>query len=100
MVVRSLSEAEKMRQVPGIVYVDGSAGRRAHVEGTGLDVFEIIKTYCNLDRDAAVLGAVYDWLTPQQVQTALTFYDRFPVEVDQRLELERQVWTERFGRNS
>ncbi len=100
MVARSLSEAEKMRQMPGIVYVDGPAGRRAHVDGTGLDVFEIIKTYCNLGRDAAALDAVYDWLAPEQVQAALSFYDRFPAEVDQRLELERQVWTQRFGTNS
>jgi uncharacterized protein (DUF433 family) len=97
VVARSLSEAEKMRRVPGIVYVDGPVGRRAHVEGTGLDVFEIIKVYQCVAGDTAKLAAVYDWLTPAQLQVAIEFYRLFPAEIDERLERECRVWQKRFG---
>ena len=97
MVARSLTEAEKMRQVPGIVYVDGLAGRRAAIDGTGLDVFELIKTYKNIGDDPEGLASVYDWLTPEQIQAALTFYRLFPAEIDARLHREHEVWVRRFG---
>jgi hypothetical protein len=45
MITALLTEALKMRRVPGIVMVDGPTGRRAVVAGSGLDVWEIIATW-------------------------------------------------------
>ena len=54
MPARSMSEAERMKKVPGIIFVEGPAGRRARVGGTGLEVFEIVDALgsCNGDRAA------------------------------------------------
>jgi hypothetical protein len=38
MTTKLLSEAEKMRRVQGIDYVDGATDRHAHVTGSGSDV--------------------------------------------------------------
>jgi uncharacterized protein (DUF433 family) len=47
----ALAEVEKMRRVPGIIFVDGVTGRRACISGTGLQVWEVIKHYRALDND-------------------------------------------------
>jgi uncharacterized protein (DUF433 family) len=88
MATETLSEAEKMRRVPGIGFMDGALGRRAHMAGSGIDVWEVIKTYRNLDWDYASLVEYYDWLTPAQVHAALDYYYAFPEEIDERLALE------------
>jgi uncharacterized protein (DUF433 family) len=95
MVVRTGSEAEKTRRVPGVVFVDGPAGRRPHVEGSGLDVFEVIKTYHKVRGDEARLAAAYDWLAPHQLEAALRFYRLFPAEIDAWLAVEAAVTPER-----
>ena len=82
------SEAEKLRAVPGIVFADGAAGRRARIVGTGIEVFEIIKAYRQMDCDLAQLRIAYDWLTSEQLQAALTYAVTFPEEIEQRLKLE------------
>ena len=38
-----LEVALRTQTYPGIVFVRGPAGRRAHLAGTGLDVWEVIK---------------------------------------------------------
>jgi hypothetical protein len=40
-----LREAVRMRQVPGIVVMNGPVGRRTSIAGTGLDVWEVIATF-------------------------------------------------------
>ncbi len=90
MTARVLSEQEKMRQVPGIVYMDGALGRRAHVAGTGCDVFEVIKDW-RLHHDMTRLAAGFDWFTPEQLDAALRFYALFPGEIDARLKLEDEM---------
>src|SRR5437867_731128 len=95
MVVRSVSESEKMRRVPGIVYVDGPAGRRARVEGSGADVVDVIRTYRKVSGDETRLSTAYHWLTPQQLQAALQFYSLFPAEIDDWLADEATITPER-----
>ncbi|MGI8552778.1 MAG: hypothetical protein ACR2PL_18615 [Dehalococcoidia bacterium] len=46
-----IHEAAKLRRVPGIVYADGPAGRRARVAGSGIEVFEVIRTYHRVDNE-------------------------------------------------
>jgi hypothetical protein len=40
-----LQEAIKMRRCPGIIFAEGTSGRRARVAGTGIEVWEVIATY-------------------------------------------------------
>ena len=86
-----LGEAERIRRVPGIVFVDGAAGRRARVAGTGLDVFEIVKTLREVDGDLSRLHEAYSWLSEAQLQAALTYTKEYPVEIEQRLDLEERL---------
>src|SRR5438874_2323298 len=97
MVAKTYSEAEKMRQVPGVTYMDGAVGRRAHLVGTGLDVWEIIQTYLQAGRSEAVIADVWEHMTPEQIHAALDFYALFPEEIDERLRLEAETWNELFG---
>jgi uncharacterized protein (DUF433 family) len=46
---------------------------------------------CGRDYDELVQN--FDWLTDAQVRAALSYYARYPSEIDKRLERERQ-WTE------
>lgn len=41
LAARYLQESLISEEYPGIVFVEGPAGRRAHLSGTGLDVWEV-----------------------------------------------------------
>ena len=45
-----LEEAIKMRRCPGILFAEGTTGRRARVAGTGIEVWEVIATYRSVNR--------------------------------------------------
>jgi uncharacterized protein (DUF433 family) len=81
-------EAERARRVPGIIFVDGPAGRRARIAGTGVDVFEVIRDYLEADKSRDILETTYDCLTPAQLDAALGYYAAYPEEIDARLALE------------
>lgn len=87
-----LEEALRMRRAPGVVFVDGPAGRRAAVAGTGLDVWEIVATWRAAAKDFGQLRQSYGWLTEPQLRAALAYYELYPHEIDARLEREAQ-WT-------
>jgi uncharacterized protein (DUF433 family) len=96
-----LSEAIKMRRVPGILFADGATGRRARVGGTGIEVFEIIDVYELFGRDRDRLGKEFDWLTSHQLDAAVSYYEAFPEDIKPRLKTEEQaraeletLWTE------
>jgi uncharacterized protein (DUF433 family) len=76
-----LTEEEKMRRVPGIIFVDGVGGRRARVAGTGLEVFEIIHGYESVDEDLERLLESFHWLKAEQILAALHYYREFPDEI-------------------
>ncbi|MHB8574942.1 MAG: DUF433 domain-containing protein, partial [Dehalococcoidia bacterium] len=97
VVAKVLTEAEKMQQIPGIWYMDGPAGRRAHVDHCSLDVWEIVRDYLAAGRDEARTLRGLDWVTPAQLHTALDFYAAFPEEIDTRLGQERETWIKLFG---
>ena len=92
MTTELLEEGIRMRRVPGIAFVDGPAGRRAVVAGTGLDVWEVIVTWREGDQSDEALRQSYPWLTEAQRRAALAYYEVYPVEIDARLEREAQ-WT-------
>ena len=92
MITALLTEALKMRRVPGIVMVDGPTGRRAVVAGSGLDVWEIIATWQACGQDERQLAQNYPWLTQPQLRAALAYYALYPDEIEARLAREHQ-WT-------
>lgn len=87
-----LTEAVRMRRVPGIVFGDGPTGRRAVVAGSGIDVWEVIATWQEGNRDFEQLRRNYDWLGEAQLRAALRYYELYPEEIEARLERERR-WT-------
>ncbi len=48
--------------------------RRARIQGTGIDVFEVIKSYRPVGEAWERVRAAYTWLTEEQSRAALTFY--------------------------
>lgn len=78
-------EAERMRRVPGIVFRDGTCGRVPCIVGTGLEVWEIVRGYRQVDEDFARLQYGYDWLSAEQLQAALHYASLYPDEVNARI---------------
>lgn len=87
-----LDEALRMRRAPGVIFVDGPAGRRAAVAGTALDVWEIVATWRAAAEDFGELRQSYAWLTEPQLRAALAYYEHYPQEIDARLQREAE-WT-------
>jgi uncharacterized protein (DUF433 family) len=87
-----LTEAIRMRRVPGVVFADGPSGRRAVVVGTGIDVWEVVAAWMAGDRDPEKLREDFSWLIETQLRAALAYYELYPSEIDARLERERS-WT-------
>lgn len=83
-----LEEAIRMRRIPGIVFADGPRGRRARVAGTGIDVFEVIRTYNELDRDWTRLRDAYHWLSETQLRAVLAYAQAYPDEIQGHLAME------------
>lgn len=97
-VLELIDEGIRMRQAPGITFMDGPAGRRAVVEGTGLDVWEVIATWREVGENYRRLKASYDWLMEPQLRAALSYYELYPSEIDARLEAEASWTPERVRR--
>jgi uncharacterized protein (DUF433 family) len=87
-----LAEAVRMRRVPGVVFTDGPAGRRATIAGTGLDVWEVIATWKDVGEQWGALRESYGWLTDFQLRSAVAYYKIYPEEIDARLAVEER-WT-------
>ncbi len=80
-----LEEGVRLRRAPGIVLVDGPAGRRAVVAGTGLDVWEIVAAWRECAEDFEALASRYPWLPGAALRGALGYYQLYPDEIDARL---------------
>lgn len=90
----SNEERAKADRVPGVTFVDVPAGRRAHVIGSGLDVFEIIRDYRNLGSDRDLLLSELDWIEPRHIDIAIAYFRAFPGEIAVRLKRETQLRAE------
>lgn len=77
-----LDEAVKMQRCPGIVFTEGTTGRRARISGTGIEVWEVIATYKGVDEDVNRLKKAYHWLSEQQLRSAIVYYKTYPEEID------------------
>lgn len=87
-----LAEAVKMRRIPGIIFADSPSGRVARIAGTGIEVYEVVRSYWGLDRDWDELRNAYHWLTELQLRAALAYAEAYPKEIDKRIEADER-WT-------
>ena len=92
--VRSRFDVERMAEVPGIYFRDTPTGYHAHIEGTGLGVWEVVREIRSPEDALATLTAEFPWLTGEQRQAALDYYALYPAEIDERIRLDEEVTPE------
>jgi len=80
----------RMQRFPGIVFVEGPAGRRAHLAGTGLDVWEVIGLLREY-QTVAKLHEGFPQLSPTAIQVARAYAEAYPDETSAFLELNDQT---------
>lgn len=85
-----LEMALRMQRFPGIVFVDGPAGRRAHLAGTGLDVWEVIELLREYG-GASSLIEHFPRLSPLAIQIAEAYAKAYPEEIQAFLALNAQA---------
>ena len=91
-----LEEAIKMRRCPGIIFAEGTSGRRARVAGTGIELWEVIAAYKSVKEDFKRLKKAYHWLSGEQLKAALGYYAIYPKEIDRLIEQNEQWNDERL----
>ena len=94
-----LDESVRMQRCPGIVFIEGAAGRRARVAGTGIDVWELITTFRSVDEYPNRLRQAYHWLTEQQISSALCYYKAYPEEIDRLIKQNEELTGEYLREN-
>ena len=87
-----LKEAIKTHRCPGIVFTEGTSGKRARVAGTGIEIWEIIATYKSVANDFKRLSKAYSWLTVQQLKSAIGYYRLYTKEINDLI-AENESWT-------
>ena len=87
-----LTEAIKMRRIPGITFADSTSGRFARVAGTVIEVFEIVRAFRDMDEDWGRLREAYYWLSEHQLRAALAYASAYPDEIEKRLQAD-EYWT-------
>ncbi len=75
-------EALRMRGHPGIVFSGPAGEREARVEGTGLEVWEVISVYRDCKEDVKRTLKILTHLSARQVEGALRYYRSYPEEID------------------
>lgn len=88
-----LQEAIKMRRCPGILFAEGTRGRRARVAGTGIEVWEVVAAYKGVKEDLKRLQKTYHWLSGEQLKAALGYYRSYPQEIDRLIE-QNERWND------
>ncbi len=86
-----LSEAVKMRRIPGITFTDGGAGRVARVSGSRITVYGVVGTYRAVDENWDALRQV-PWLSERDLRAALAYAEAYPEEIEEQLRRE-ELWT-------
>ncbi len=83
---RYVKEGLRTDEHPLIRFADGPAGRRARLQGTGLDVWEAIAVARDNDGDERAT-ADYLEIAIGLVQAAVAYYGAYPSEIDEWIEL-------------
>jgi len=84
-----LESALRMQRFPGIVFVEGPAGRRAHLAGTGLDVWEVVRLLKEY-QTAAKLRENFPRLSSIAIQIAQAYAKSYPEEINAFVEINGQ----------
>lgn len=67
---------------PGVTFVEGPAGLRAHVAGSGLDIWEVVMIHrAHRGKQDAILKHLPQ-LSRRQLRIALAYYDDHRQEID------------------
>lgn len=67
---------------PGITFVEGPAGLRAHIAGSGLDVWEVVMVHRAHKRAEEATLMHLRQLSRRQLKTALAYYQDHRREID------------------
>lgn len=67
---------------PGITFVEGPAGLRAHVAGSGLDVWEVVMVHRGHKGAAEATLKHLRQISRRQLKTALAYYQDHRHEID------------------
>jgi uncharacterized protein (DUF433 family) len=86
---RYVEEGLRMDEHPLVRFVDGPAGRRARLVGTGKDVWEVVSVVRENDGDVRA-ASDYLELPLGLAQAAVTYYGAYPDEIDSWIELNRR----------
>ena len=78
---RYVEEGLRMDEHPGIGFADGPAGRRAVLQGTGLDVWEAVATVTQPGGSVEATAAYLE-LPVSTIRMAVRYYAAFPAEID------------------
>ena len=71
-----------MLRYPGMTFVEGPAGLRAHIAGTGLDVWEIVTVHRAHGRSEDAVLRHLRQLSRRQLRTALAYWSDHREEID------------------
>lgn len=82
VLARLIDEGLRVRRFPGITFVDGPGGRRAHLAGTGFDVWEVIALYRAYGEDGARLLGDHHGLERRDLEIALAYAAAHRDEID------------------
>jgi len=96
-VIELVDEGLRMRRCPGVVFRQGTSGRHAVVEGTGIDVWAVVQEWQDARSDWEALRASFPMLSELQLRAALSYYELYPAEIDERLTLEAEWTPERLA---
>lgn len=88
-----LTEAAKMRRVPGVGFAEGPTGRRATLPAVGIDVFTVVGAFRSVGGDWEALKQAFHWVPERLLRTALVYAETFPDEIEGRLQAE-EAWTQ------
>ncbi len=80
-----LEESLRLRECPGIYFVDEPAGREAKVSGTGLGVWEIMRDYLDLKGDEKKLRKCLPHVGPREIRAARLYYEKYRDEIDAQI---------------
>ena len=83
---RYVEEGLRTDEHPLIRFVDGPAGRRPRLQGTGLDVWEAVSVVRDNDGNERE-AAAYLGVPLGVVQAAVVYYGAYPDDIDEWIEL-------------
>jgi uncharacterized protein (DUF433 family) len=86
---RYVEEGLRMDEHPLVRFIDGPAGRRARLVGTGKDVWEVVEVVRENDGDVSA-ASEYLELRLGLVQAAVSYYGSYTDEIDEWIELNRR----------